>query len=106
VISDTELRDVRPDRSHDPRDLVTQHRRRRHEIVSGEQQVGVTEPGCSHVDENFAPDRHGNVHVLEIKPATDRVEHKCLHGWRPPARMAVSRWQCRVVRIDTSKTFL
>jgi hypothetical protein len=46
--------------------------------VSGEQQVGVTEPGCSHVDENFAPDRRGDVHVLELEPATERVKYKCL----------------------------
>jgi hypothetical protein len=41
MISDTELRDIGPNRGHDPRDLVTQHRRRRNKIVSGKQQIGV-----------------------------------------------------------------
>ena len=83
VISDTELRDVRTDCSHDPRDLVTKHRRRWNEIVSSEQHVGVTQPGRSHVDENFAPDGRGDVHVLEIEPATERVNHKRLHASSP-----------------------
>ena len=55
MISDTELRDVGADCSDDPGDLVAEHRRRRNEIVRGEQQVGVTEPGGLHVDQNFAP---------------------------------------------------
>jgi hypothetical protein len=41
MISDTELRDIGTDRGHDPRDLVTQNRRRRNEIVSGKQQIGM-----------------------------------------------------------------
>ncbi len=55
VISDTELRDVGTDCSHDSRDLVAEHRRRRNDVVRGEEQVGVTQPGRLHVDENFAP---------------------------------------------------
>jgi hypothetical protein len=80
VISHTELRDIGTDCSYDPRDLVTKHRRRWNEIVSGEKQVRVTQPGRAHFDENFAPDGRGDVHVLEIEPATDCVEHKCLHA--------------------------
>jgi hypothetical protein len=79
VISDTELRDVRPHCSHYPRNLVTKHRRRRNNIVSGEQQVGMAQPGRSHLDENFAPNRGGDVNVLEIEPATECVNYKCLH---------------------------
>ena len=79
MIPDTELRGVGTDCEHVPCDLVTQHRRRRNEIVSGEQQVGVTQPRRSHVDQNFAPNRRGDIHVLEIEPATKCVKHKCLH---------------------------
>jgi hypothetical protein len=76
VISDAQLRDVGTDCSHDPRDLVTKHRRRWDEIVSSEQQVRVTQSGCLHVNENFAPNRRGNVHVLEIEPASECVKYK------------------------------
>ena len=41
--------------------------------------VGVTEAGRSHLDEHFAPHRCCDVHVLEVKPAADFVEYKCLH---------------------------
>ena len=43
VISETEMRDLSTDRRHDPCDLMTQHRWRRHDIVSGEQEVRMTE---------------------------------------------------------------
>ncbi len=43
VISDTEMRDIRTDCCHDPRDLVTQDRWRRNDVVSGEQEVRMTE---------------------------------------------------------------
>jgi hypothetical protein len=43
VIADVDLCDVRTNLGHDPRNLVTQHRRYRCDIVSGEQEVGVTE---------------------------------------------------------------
>jgi hypothetical protein len=79
VISDTELRDVRTDCGHDPRDLVTKHRWRWNDIASSEQKVGMTQPGRSHLDENFAPNRRGDVHVLEIEPSTECVNYKCLH---------------------------
>jgi hypothetical protein len=41
MIPDMELRDLRTDRSYDPRNLVTQHRRRWNDFVSGKQQVGM-----------------------------------------------------------------
>src|SRR4029077_11227669 len=53
VIADTQLRDVGADCRHDPCDLVTKYRRRWNEIMSSEQQVGVTQPRRSHVDEDF-----------------------------------------------------
>ena len=43
VIADPDLGDVRADCSHDPRDLLTQHRGCRHDVVRGEQEVRVTE---------------------------------------------------------------
>ena len=79
MISDTELRDVRTYFSHYPRNLVTKHRRHWNDIVSSEQQVGVTQPRGLHVDEDFASDRRGDVDVLEIEPATECVNYKCLH---------------------------
>jgi hypothetical protein len=79
VISDAELRDVRSHFTHYPRNLVTKHRRRRHDIVSSEKQVGVTQPRSLHVDEDFASERRGDVHVLEIESATECVNYKRLH---------------------------
>jgi hypothetical protein len=32
------------------------------------------------VDEGFASDRRGNVHVLEVEPATERVEYQRFHA--------------------------
>jgi hypothetical protein len=43
VIADANLGNVRTHSSHDPRHLVTEHRRRRNEVgVGGEQEVGMT----------------------------------------------------------------
>ena len=81
MISDTELRDIRTDCSHDPCDLVTKHRWRWNDIVSGEKQVGMTQPRRLHVDEDFASDRRSDVNVFEIKPMTERVQDQCFHIW-------------------------
>jgi hypothetical protein len=83
MISDTELRDIGTDHGHNPRDLVTQHCRRWNDIVSSEQKVGMTQAGRLHLDENFAPNRGRDVHVLEIEPATECVNYKRLHLWPP-----------------------
>jgi hypothetical protein len=77
AISDIELRYVGTDRGYDPDDFVTQDRRRRHEIGSGERQVSVTQSGCLHIDGDFAPNRRGDVHVLEVEAATECVKYKC-----------------------------
>jgi len=79
VISDSDLRYVGADCRHDSGDLVTKHRRCRNEIVSGKEQVSVTQPGRLYVYENFVPNRRGDVHILEVEPTTDSVEHKRLH---------------------------
>ena len=81
MISDPELRDLRTDCRHDPRNLVTQHRWRGHNIVSGEQEVRMAEARRLHVDENLATRGRGDLHVLEIKSVTDRVYDKCFHIW-------------------------
>ena len=83
MIPDADLPHLGADCRHDPGDLVTKHRRRRNEIVSGEEQISVTQPGRLYVYENFAPNGHRNADVLEVKPTTDSVEHKRLHE-RPP----------------------
>ena len=79
VISDADLRDIGTYFGNDPGDLVTKHRRGWNDIVCGKEQVGVTQPGCSHLDEDFAPDRRGNVQVLEFESTTECVNYKRLH---------------------------
>ncbi len=81
VISDTEMRDIRTDCCHDPRDFVTQYRWRRHDIVSGEEQISVAQAGRLHIDENFATYRRGDLHVLEFKSMTECVQDECFHIW-------------------------
>jgi hypothetical protein len=78
VISDTDLRDVRPYYSHNPRNFVTEHRWCVGDIVSSEKQVGVTQPSGLHIDENFASYRRGDVNILEIKASADCVNDECL----------------------------
>jgi len=80
VIADAGMRDIRTDCRHDPRDFVTQHRRCRRDVVSGKQQIGVTESRGFHVDEDFASDRRSDVNVLKIKPTTERVQDKRFHS--------------------------
>jgi hypothetical protein len=97
VISDAELRDFGPHGGHDPVELVTEDRRHPHEVVRGEQEVGVAQPGGSNLDEDLPPHRRGEVHVLELEPAADGVQNECLHtaracaGRRRLARQALSR---------------
>ena len=90
VISDTDLRYVGADCGNDPGDLVAKHGRRRNEIVSGKEQVSVTQPGRLYVDENFVANGRGDVYILEVEPTTDSVEYKRLH-MRPPASLQSPR---------------
>jgi hypothetical protein len=83
VVSDADLGDIGTYFGDDAGDLVTKHRRGRNNIVSGEKQVGMTQPGRSHVDQNFVPNWRGDVHILEVEPATKRVYYKRLHVWPP-----------------------
>jgi len=46
----------------------------------------VTQSGGLHVDQDFASDRRSDVHVLEIEPATECVNYKCLHLGPPSSR--------------------
>jgi hypothetical protein len=90
VISHTDLRDVRTHCSHYSRDLVTKYRRHWNDIVSSEEKVGVTQARGLHVDEDFASDRRSDVHVLEIEPATECVNYKCLHLGPPSSRPRIN----------------
>jgi hypothetical protein len=83
VISDVDLHDIGTYFGNDPGDLMTKHRWDWNDIVSGEEQVGVTQPGRLHVDENFVPYRCGDVYNLEVEPTTERVNYKRLHVWPP-----------------------
>jgi len=47
---------------------VTEHCWQWDEILSGKQQVGVTEPGRPDVDEHFASDRRRDIDLFNIKP--------------------------------------
>jgi hypothetical protein len=53
MIADAELCDIRANLGDDPRDLMAEYCR--NDIVRGEQKIGVTQPGCLHLNENFAP---------------------------------------------------
>jgi hypothetical protein len=44
---------------------------RRNEIMSGKEQVSVTQPGRLYGYENFVPNGCGDVHFLEVEPTTD-----------------------------------
>jgi hypothetical protein len=79
VISGTELSDVRTNGCHDPCDLVTQHRGCRKDVVSSEQKIGVTQADRLHVNKSFAPDRRGDVHILEVEPTTQCVKYQRLY---------------------------
>jgi hypothetical protein len=83
VISDTHLRDIGTDGSHNPRNLVTKNRGRRYDIVSSEKQVGVTQPRGLYVDEDLASDRRSDVNVFEIEASSECVKYKRLHLWPP-----------------------
>ena len=100
MIADTELRDIRADFRHDPRDLVAKHGGCREYRVGGEEHVSVAQPGGLYVDQNFAAYWLSDVHVLEIEWTTDCVYDKRLHvcplaptltfqsGWNKNHRLA------------------
>jgi hypothetical protein len=83
VIAETELRDIRADFRHDPRDLVAKHGGCREYRVGGEEHVSVTQSGGLYVDQNFAAYWLSDVHVLEIEWTTDCVYDKRLHVCPP-----------------------
>jgi hypothetical protein len=80
VIADTDLRDVRTYFGDDSGNLVTENSRKWNNIVGSEKQVGMTQARGLHIDEDFASARDGDVHVLQIKSATECVNYKCLHS--------------------------
>jgi hypothetical protein len=83
VIADLHLPDVSACCCHNPRDLMTQHRRRRHDLVSGEQEVRMTQARRLHVDENFTTSRRGDAYLLEVEPTTKCINYECLHVCPP-----------------------
>ncbi len=54
----------------------------------------MTQPGCLHLDEHFAPNRQGNVHILKVEPAAECVNDKRFH-LRPPCSCLGPIW-CRI----------
>jgi hypothetical protein len=85
VISETDLSNLGPDRTDDTGDLVTEHGWHRTKVVSGKEQIGVTQPGGLHLDENFPPNRCSDVNVVEIEATTERVNDQRLHDGLPAA---------------------
>ena len=83
MVSEPTLCDLRTDFSDGPGDLVPQHRRRRNDIVTSEQQIGMTESGRLHIDQHFAPHRRGDVDVFPIEAMPERIEDKGRHR-KPP----------------------
>jgi glucan phosphorylase len=79
VISGAEFGHILTDLSYDPGNLVTQHRRRRDNIVSSEQQVRVAQARRFHVDENFVSYRRGDLNFFEIEASTYRVKYQRIH---------------------------
>src|SRR5258707_6314659 len=95
VIPDMELRDIGADFRHDPGDLMAKHCRCRKDRVGGEEHVRVTESRASHINKNLAPNRRGDVYVLEIELTTDCVKYKRLHVRPPYVRTDLAFQRCR-----------
>ena len=55
MIADAKLCDIRASLSDDPRDLMAEYCWKRNDIVRSKQKIGVTKPGRSHLNKNFAP---------------------------------------------------
>jgi hypothetical protein len=80
VVSDPQLRDLGAHGSHDSGDLVTKDRRRGNEVMRGEQEIGVTKPRRSHLNEDLAAHGSGDVDVVEVEPAADGIENERFHA--------------------------
>src|SRR5260370_26433629 len=80
VIPNAEFRDIGADFRHYPRDLMAKHGRCREDRVRGEEQVSMAQPGRSHIYQNFAPNRRGDVHILEIETTTPCVKSSRRHA--------------------------
>jgi len=48
-------------------------------VVSREQQVGVTKAGRLHIDQNFAANWRRDIDVFKFESASERVNNKCFH---------------------------
>jgi hypothetical protein len=79
MITNAKLGYVRPDSGDDSRDLVAQHSWYWNNVVSREQQVGMTKTGCLHIDQNFAANWRRDIDVFKFESASERVNNKCFH---------------------------
>ena len=80
MMADSELFDIRSDRRDGPRHFVAENGWHRNDIVRGEQQVGMAQPGRAHIDQHFASNRSCDLKVLQIEPVPQRVNDHCLHA--------------------------
>jgi len=74
MVSDVELRDPGTDRSDDSRDFMAQNRRRWNNVVSCEEQIGMTQPGGLNIDQNFATHRLGDVDLFDVESTPERIK--------------------------------
>ena len=79
MITNSELCYVRPDSGDDSGDLVAQHSGYWNNIMSREQQIGVTKTRCLHIDQNFAANWRRDIDVFKFESASERVNNKSFH---------------------------
>jgi hypothetical protein len=75
MIAAAELCDIRADLGDDTGDLMAKYRGERSDIVRRKQKIGVTQPGCLHIDENFTPNGRSHINVLKVETTTRRVHY-------------------------------
>src|SRR4029077_19486330 len=99
MIPNAELCYIRPDSGDDSRDLVAQHSGYWNNVMSREQQVGVTKTGCLHIDQNFAANWRRDIDVFKCESASERVNNKCLHtaAYPSPRGHVVLQTRCQIV---------
>ena len=55
MIADSELCDIRANLDHDSGNLMAEYCWKWNDIVGGEQKIGMTKPGRTYLNKNFAP---------------------------------------------------
>lgn len=80
VISGDHFADFRADFAHHTGSLVPQDRGKMvGERAFEESQIGVTEPGGHHVDENLPSNRRGDIHLFDGERSANLAHHGCSH---------------------------